>query len=365
MAAVHAVGSNQKRTETLHKYVVANQEVTCEELRPVNYSYRVMVVVLVRSICILKESSMRSLRKRTISLISAALVSLQAAPLSAQLPEHLRDFPLATRGASGESVAPFFNGWIRNSDDSVTLIFGFANQNREGVTDIPIGPNNRLEPVKYDGRQPTHFPVYQRRGFVGIQERGAFAVVLPAEEAETEVTWTLTSGGQTWTVPGRTTATAYEMSNGERAQGSLKPAIRFSLDGEESTSVQGIYAAPKTTTVGEPVTLSAFVQDRGNREAYPENKIMHYQVGTEWLLHQGPEGVAPKFSNAVVTGRNRAREAGESASGDWTEVTTQATFSEPGEYVIRLRVDNFLAADSKFDNVCCWSNAYVPVIVAP
>ncbi|MEC7460222.1 MAG: hypothetical protein VX751_04880, partial [Pseudomonadota bacterium] len=190
---------------------------------------------------------MRSPRKSAISLISAALLSLQAAPLFAQLPEHLRDFPLATRGASGESVAPFFNGWIRNYDDSVTLIFGFANQNREEVTDIPIGPNNRLEPDEYDGGQPTHFPVYQRRGFVGIQERGAFAVVLPAEEAETEVTWTLTSGGQTWTVPGRTTSSAYEMSNGERAQGSLKPAIRFSLDGAESTSVQGIYATPMST----------------------------------------------------------------------------------------------------------------------
>ena len=357
-------GSNLIRTELTLKHVVADQEVTCKELRPVNYSHRVVVSVLVRSVRTLEESSMRSPRKSAISLISAALLSLQAAPLFAQLPEHLRDFPLATRGASGESVAPFFNGWIRNYDDSVTLIFGFANQNREEVTDIPIGPNNRLEPNEYDGGQPTHFPVYQRRGFVGIQERGAFAVVLPAEEAETEVTWTLTSGGQTWTVPGRTTSSAYEMSNGERAQGSLKPAIRFSLDGAESTSVQGIYATPMSTTVGEPVTLSAYVQDRGNRGAYPENKIMLYQVGTEWLLHQGPEGAVLEFSNPVITGRDRAREAGESASGDWTEVTTQATFSEPGDYVIRLRVDNFLAADSKFDNVCCWSNAYVPVTVA-
>ena len=92
---------------------------------------------------------------------------------------------------------------------------------------------------------------------------------------------------------------------------------------------------------------------------------MLYQVGTEWLLHQGPEGAVPEFSNPVVTGRDRARDAGESASGDWTEVTTQATFSEPGDYVIRLRVDNFLAADSRFDNVCCWSNAYVPISVSP
>ena len=89
--------------------------------------------------------------------------------------------------------------------------------------------------------QPTHFPVYQRRGFVGIQERGAFAVVLPAEEAETEVTWTLTSGGQTWTVPGRTTSTSYEMSNGERAQGTLKPAIRFMTG--RITSVQVLCGA--------------------------------------------------------------------------------------------------------------------------
>ena len=95
------------------------------------------------------------------------------------------------------------------------------------------------------------------------------------------------------------------MSNGERAQGTLKPAIRFSLDGAESTSVQGIYAAPMTTTVDEPVTLSAYVQDRGNREAYPENKIMLYQVGTEWLLHQGPEGAVLEFSNPVITGRDR------------------------------------------------------------
>ena len=43
-----------------------------------------------------------------------------------------------------------------------------------------------------------------------------------------------------------------------------------------------------TTTVGEPVTLSAYVQDRGNREAYPENKIMLYQVGTEWLCIRVP-----------------------------------------------------------------------------
>jgi len=46
-------------------------------------------------------------------------------------------------------------------------------------------------------------------------------------------------------------------------------------------------------------------------------------------------------------------------------VTTQATFMEPGDYVIRLRVDNFAAPDSSMGNQCCWSNGYLPVTVTP
>jgi hypothetical protein len=89
-------------------------------------------------------------------------------------------------------------------------------------------------------------------------------------------------------------------------------------------------------------------------------------VGTEWILHQGP--AEPVFEVAKITGRERAENAGESgtsSSNGWEEVTTQVTFSEPGEYLIRLRADNFMAPDSKFDNVCCWSNAFQPVTVTP
>lgn len=299
--------------------------------------------------------------KGTFAVVLAGLIASTAL---AQLPENLRDFPLAVRGAQGESVAPFFNGWIRNEDGSITMIFGFANQNREATVDIPLGKDNFIEPAKYDGAQPTHFPVYNRGGFVGIQERGAFAITVPAEEADTEVVWTLTSGGNTWSVPGRATSTAYEMSNGERALGSLKPAIRFELNGPESASVEGIYTSRITTSVGDPVTLTAYVQDRGNRADYEDNKMLSYPLGTEWVLHQGP--AVPEFSQAKITGRERAKEGGESGSSGnngWEEVTTQAIFSEPGDYIVRLRVDNFQAPDSQFDNVCCWSNGYVPVTV--
>jgi hypothetical protein len=84
-------------------------------------------------------------------------------------------------------------------------------------------------------------------------------------------------------------------------------------------------------------------------------------------MHQGPGDVM--FDVAKVTGRERAREGGESGAvggaNGWTEVSTSATFTAPGDYVVRLRVDNFEAPDSQFDNQCCWSNAFVPVTVTP
>ncbi|MFK7865085.1 MAG: hypothetical protein AB8B95_12770 [Pseudohongiellaceae bacterium] len=288
---------------------------------------------------------------------------LLAAPVQAQLPERLRDYPLGTPGAAGEAVAPMFNGWVKNEDGSTTMVFGFANQNREAIVDVPLGPNNKLEPEQFQGAQPTHFPVYNRGGFVGIQERGAFAVNVPADMAGTEVIWTLASGGKTYSIPGRATSPAYEMSNAKAAAGSLRPAIRLSEDGEESTDSVGIYAEPQRVSVGEPVTLSALIQDRGERYDY-EGVEPYYAPGSGWVLHQGP--AIPEIETPEVSGKERASEDPNSNMvNSWYEVATQVTFPQPGEYVIRLRADNFQATDSKFDNVCCWSNAYFPVTVNP
>ena len=42
-----------------------------------------------------------------------------------------------------------------------------------------------------------------------------------------------------------------------------------------------------------------------------------------------------------------------------------ATFTEPGEYLMRARVDNFNRADSSDGDQCCWTNGYVKVNVTP
>ena len=306
---------------------------------------------------------MKKYKHLTVRALALVLMGLTAAPVNAQLPQQLRDFPLAPVQTSGDLVAPFFDGWIANEDGSVTMVFGFMNRNTGEHVDVPLGPNNYIEPAQFDGVQPTHFPIYAPRG---LRERGAFAVTVPANMAGTEIVWTLSHAGHSYSLPGRATSTAYEMSSALRAEGSLNPAVQFGLNGPESSGREGIWASRVTASAGTPVTLSAYVQDRGERGQYEVGPF--YALGTEWIKHQGPVGAVPEFEQASITGRQRARAAGEDAASDtnpWTEVTTQATFPEPGDYVVRLRVDNFTAPDSQFDNQCCWSNAYVPVTVMP
>ena len=300
-------------------------------------------------------------RRLAFGALSGALLALATTSLKAQLPEHLRDYPLGPIKASGGLIAPFFDGWIDNGDGSVTMVFGFMNRNTEENVDIPLGPNNYIEPAQFDGVQPTHFPIYAPRGLRG---RGAFAVTVPANMAGTEIVWTLAHAGNSYSLPGRATSTAYEMSSAPRALGSLNPAVRFTRDGPEGSGREGVMGPRVTASVGTPVTLSAYVQDRGARGQYEVDNL--YQVGTEWILHQGP--AIPEFESAAMTGRAREEAAGEGAmisSDDWTEASTQATFMAPGDYVIRLRADNWAAPDSKMDNQCCWSNGYLPVTVTP
>ncbi len=310
------------------------------------------------------------MNRRTIfaATLMAVTAALGAEAASAQLPEHLQEYPLASLRPSGDVVAPFFDGWFANPDGSVTYQFGYMNRNTEEVVDIPLGEANKLElryadgttvPAEVDGIQPTRFYVYSRRGFNGKRERGTFAVTVP--DPSTEVVWTLSHAQRSYSVPGRATSTAYELSWGAAAFGSLRPAVRFSPTSPESRGAEGPWAERMMASVGTPVTLSALIQDRGNR--YDLTDVLYVPVEATFIVHQGPAGVEAEFDPPSVT-VEPGMSAGEGAvQAEWGEASTQATFTAPGEYVIRVRVDNFAAEDSGFDYVCCWANAYIPVTV--
>ncbi len=329
----------------------------------------------------------------TLSGVAVGLVAL--APLPAESQDWTRrEFPLAPPNSSGNFVAPFFDGWYENEDGTYTLSFGFMNRNQADLVEIELGPDNFIEPAEYDGGQATSFPVVRYGGFGGPRERGVFGIVVPAD-FQGDVWWTLTTDGYTTKVPGRLESPgliikgAYELSRTPMARGSLRPRIRFSEDGPDVIGVEGMESPEAlTTTVGEPIEVQFWAFDRGERELRDVNMTL-------WKL-QGPVGGEIAFESLVPApppppegaeaaggrrgggggfGRGRAapQEPGPVDIGQSVLLPTEgpvanmgsfkATFDTPGEYVIRIRIDNFTSRDSGPGNQCCWSNGYVRVRV--
>lgn len=273
-------------------------------------------------------------------LVGLAVCAAGAIPggAAAQTPER---FPLGPNAPSGSGIAPYFDGWYANPDGSVTLSFGFLNRNARGAVDIPLGPDNKVEPATYDGMQPTHFPVVSYRGFGGRRERGVFAVRVP-RGFKGDVTWTLRHNGITYSVPGRATSDYYKLSYTPQAAGSMMPVVRLAADGPESKGREGVMTGPLAATVGAPLDIPVWLADRGERAPIPVNMT--------WFKHQGPGTVT--FEPAT----------GSTPPGGG-EAKTTVRFSAPGDYVLRVRADNFGITDSAMGQQCCWSNGYVRVRV--
>lgn len=334
----------------------------------------------------------------TVSMVGLAALSAQH--VQAQ-DWNRREFPLAPPNARSNFVAPYFDGFLRNPDGTFTLSFGFMNRNEEELIEIPLGPNNFIEPREFDGRQPTSFPVVSYGGFGGPRERGIFGVTVPAD-FEGEVWWTLTTNGYTTRVPGRIHTTrqaaigfeaAYEMSWTPQAEGSLRPAIRFAENGPETIGVEGVVAPQAlTTSVGRPVEVQFWATDRGERELREVNMTLwKYQgpvggvISFESLVEAAPVADAAAGRGAPPAGAPPAGAAGRGrgarpvAPGPVTigqsvrlpmtgpaanQGRFRASFDTPGEYMIRIRIDNF-GGDSGPGNMCCWTNGYVRVNVTP
>jgi hypothetical protein len=276
-----------------------------------------------------------------------------------------RQRPLTPLPADGLRVAPFFDGWYENPDGTITLSFGYSNLNRTDVVEIPLGSDNFIQPKEYDGRQPTSFPpVVPTAGGDGSgaptggdrrqRERGVFTVTVPAG-FRGDVVWTLRYQGQTYSVPGRARVGAYRLQ-WPMAMGSVPPLLRFSPTGQSGRGPMGIQADPQRIPVGAPLSLAVWTNDDSEREPEPvpikQRAGEKAAINVSWSKHSGPGDVVftpPRTPIAELQGT----------------ATTSAVFTQPGEYVIRVRVDNFGRVDTSPGNQCCWTNGYVRVTVTP
>ncbi|PYR37344.1 MAG: hypothetical protein DMF89_19445 [Acidobacteria bacterium] len=251
---------------------------------------------------------------------------------------------------SGQSIQPIFEGWTRNADGGYQLWFGYLNRNHVEEIGVPVGPNNRIEPGGPDRGQPTYF--YTRFN------RQLFSVTAPRDFGEkAQVIWTVAANGQT-----------------ERAVGWLRPDWEIAPPGTGTGSGRGGEAAqnqPPTLTVSgattarvaAPFELTATVTDDGlpptrgrSRDRTPnprrapafDNPEFKSTVPTNvpqverpvpprvdarlqvtWLVWRGPASVT--FNPPV-------------AGADEGKAVVTATFTKPGDYILRARVTDGAAS---------------------
>src|SRR4030095_15564409 len=125
-------------------------------------------------------------RCSTILIVSACVVCSLPVLTAGQLPlEPVRE--------TGQSVTGAYEGGDQNPDGSFSLLLGYFNRNQKETLDIPVGPNNRIEPGGPDRGQPTHF--------LPRRQWGTFVITVPKDFGKNSLTWTLVANGHTKVIP--------------------------------------------------------------------------------------------------------------------------------------------------------------------
>lgn len=276
--------------------------------------------------------------------LAAGLTAAAAAALLAAAPNAFAQPTMAPTRASGQTVTPAFEGWYKNADGTFSLSFGYFNRNAKETLDVPVGANNFFTPGPADRGQPAHFE--PRRHW------GVFAVVVPKALALGEkVTWTLIVRGDTMRIPGHMRAN-WQIDALEGEAGSNRPPlVRFAADGPEGSGPGGIAGPGTTAKVGAPLELKVWVSDDGRTRGSVAGSGRGSAPQLRWFKHSGPGEVT--FANAAPR-----------PTGDAGLATTTATFSAPGDYVLRVRANDGSVASAGHSQ-CCWSNGFVRVQVVP
>jgi hypothetical protein len=273
--------------------------------------------------------------------------------------------------SKGQTVNAAFEGWEQNPDGSYKFLFGYMNSNWEEEFDVPVGPENNIQPGGPDQGQPTHF--FPRRN------RFVFWVNVPKDFGEKELVWTLTTHGTT-SKAYATLRSDYFLDNmvltsetGAIGAGVSSPEIRAN----KPPVLEAAGDRVRTVKVGQPLRLSAHVTDDGVPKPQARGLFLDRRrtkdladlrmlppiqvtVGSAtglWAacyLFRGPNArvhfspAQPKTWEDTRAGANSQwsplwQAPPAPPDGKWT---VQATFDEPGTYVLRWHAsDGALWAD--------------------
>jgi hypothetical protein len=265
---------------------------------------------------------------------------------------------------TGQGVQPVFEGWSRVPDGTVNLHFGYLNRNWVETPNIPVGPNNNIQPGGPDRGQPTFF--YTRTN------RNLFTINVPRDASanpNNKVTWTVVVNGFThsangwqqveWEIDPVGGASGGGRDDAESLANQwptldINPVAPVTLPGTAtlttSVSDDGLPKPrpPAKQAVGQetpPILVSEVtspvnlphLEEAGGGGRRPDG------LTVEWIVWRGPSLVT--FDPA------RAQPDPAYAMPNKGTTTTTATFRQPGEYVLQGTVSDGQKAVRKQVNV--------------
>lgn len=256
------------------------------------------------------------------------------------------------RYSTGQNAAPIFEGWQKNPDGTISMVFGYLNRNFEEELDVPIGDNNRCDPAPVDCGQPTHF-LTRRQRFV-------FKATVPKDWPKDRVfSWSITSKGKTDVAKGTLNpdleidygVIAENSNGGTLAEGNTPP-----------TFVKGSPAQTVTTLSG-PATIEVTFTDDGLPKPRPRPTTTAASTSS---LQSGLPGDQPTELSLEQIEARRERQPGVRirwvhyrgegrvtfdpprllpVHGQPVTLTSKVTFSAPGTYVLRA-----VASDNQLES---------------
>jgi hypothetical protein len=277
--------------------------------------------------------------------------------------------------STGQPIYPAYEGWRELPDGTITLMFGYMNENWEETPQIPIGEDNFFSPGPADRGQPTYF-LPRRNRFI-------FEVPVPPDFGDQELVWTVRFDGHEYKTYG-TLREDYYVDNvvimsetGALGAGTSSPEIRAN-----QPPVIALETADRLTAkVGVPLSIIAKVTDDGQPppegfvgaeapepEATPLElleRVLDNDVGGStvnkavglyfsWFVYRGG-GDGVSFDPPQVKPWEDTRTHANSPwapywvppelrnpselpdDGRWV---TEVTFKQPGTYVLRGRADD-------------------------
>jgi hypothetical protein len=262
--------------------------------------------------------------------------------------------------SSGLNVVPVFEGWERNPDDTFNLVFAYFNRNYDEILDIPIGPNNSIEPGGPDRGQPTHF--FPRRN------RYVFRVKVPKDWGEKDVVWTLTLRGKTEKAYG--SLLPVEMIGPEVIGANFTGSTSFDEKNKPPT-VTLVEPDKRQVRVGEPLTLTVVAKDdevtakpKPAPQSRPPGRRSSMGLRVSWIQYRGGPALVTFDPIQALTYSDPRSDLSPWKPG-WLppslpadgKIVTRAMFSAPGAYVLRVVANDGWAETARDVNVTVVPNS--------